>query len=85
MRETQQLLDALMEGRRASYAFQTKTAARSLGISDTKLGDWADRTDKKIQQIGVDQPVEMLTQMLIWSLRIVAAIEEQRQRPTHRA
>lgn len=59
-------LKSLTKDRRSEYLWDTKEAAKALGVHENKLGDWVYRTRQKIKDLYRAQPGETAIQINVW-------------------
>lgn len=61
-------IDAATDGQRANHPFDTKRAAEALEVHPNRVGDWADRTEKKLTALARQQPAAVAA----FCLRVMA-------------
>lgn len=72
----ERLVASVTEDRRASYLFDTKSAAKAVGCEPNKFGEWWYRTQRKLTALYHAHPGETAAELMA----IVALAESQRQR-----
>jgi hypothetical protein len=73
-------LAAITEDRRASYLFDTKTAAEAVGCVPTKFNDWWQRSRRKLIDLYLAQPGELAAELAT----LIAEAEMLRQQQTEK-
>lgn len=68
---------SITEDRRADYTWNTKQAARILGITPTRFGDWWYRTRRKLSDLARSCPAETAAELAI----LIAQAGAERDQP----
>jgi hypothetical protein len=76
MSAIEQRIRSITEDRRASYLFDTKTAAAAVACVPNKFNDWWTRTKRKLIELYIAQPGELAAEIAA----LIAAAEAERQR-----
>lgn len=75
----ERVIASITEDRRASYLFETKTAAAAVGLVPNKFGDWWTRTRRKLIELYKAQPGELAAELA--ALIAIAEAERQSDKP----
>lgn len=73
----EQAVRSVTEDRRASYLFDTKTAAEAVGCHPRKFNDWWQRSRSKLIDLYIAQPGELAAELA--ALIAMAEVERQRR------
>lgn len=76
MQPIERAIASITEDRRASYLFNTKTAADAVGVVPNKFNDWWQRTRAKLIELHIAQPGETAAELAV----LIAQAEAERQR-----
>lgn len=71
-------ISSITDDRRASYLFDTKTAADAVGCHPNKFNDWWQRTKSKLIELYLREPGALAAEFAA----LIARAEAERQRRT---